>query len=97
MSEQTDTAQPNDDSVVGNASRSGHQSSRLHQALAWVGVVAGGLFIVAGIFFAGFFLNWSEHTAMGNMSMGHASAKDCCADMKPGEHMQPGAMTGSRR
>lgn len=29
--------------------------SRLSQALAWVGIVAGGLFIVAAIFFSGFF------------------------------------------
>ena len=34
--------------------------SRLNQALAWVGIVAGGLFIVAVIFFSGFFLNWSS-------------------------------------
>jgi hypothetical protein len=71
--------------------------SRVNQALAWVGIVAGGLFIVAAIFFAGFFLNYSEHM---HMQMGHAATtheqKDCCADMKPGEmkpgDMKPGAM-----
>src|ERR1700733_9733505 len=61
-----------------------HPKSRLNQALAWVGIVAGGLFIVAGIFLSGFFLSWSEHMHMG---MGHPAAmakesKDCCADMK---------------
>ena len=65
--------------------------SRLNQALAWVGIVAGGLFVVGAIFFSGFFLNWSEHM---HMQMGHAAMsheqKDCCADMKPGDHM--GAM-----
>jgi hypothetical protein len=83
-----------------------HPSSRLHQALAWVGIVAGGLFIVAGIFFAGFFLSWSEHMHMGSghPAMAHES-KDCCADMKPGDmkpgdmkpgdhEMKPGAMQG---
>jgi hypothetical protein len=73
--------------------------SRLNQALAWVGIVAGGLFVVGAIFFAGFFLNWSEHMHM-QMGMGHAAmsheSKDCCADMKPGDmkpgDMKPGAM-----
>jgi hypothetical protein len=76
--------------------------SRLNQALAWVGIVAGGLFVVGAIFFSGYFLNWSEHMHM-QMGMGHATAshesKDCCADMKdmkPGEmkpgDMKPGAM-----
>ena len=31
--------------------------SRLNQALAWVGIVAGGLFVVGAIFFSGYFLN----------------------------------------
>jgi len=79
-----------------------HPSNRVNQALAWVGIVAGGLFIVAGIFLSGFFLSWSEHMHMG---AGHPAAmthesKDCCADMKhgdmkPGDHeMKPGAMQG---
>jgi hypothetical protein len=78
-----------------------HAPSRLNQALAWVGIIAGGLFIVAGIFLSGFFLSWSEHMHMGmsHASMSHES-KDCCADMKhgdmkPGDHeMKPGAMQG---
>jgi hypothetical protein len=79
-----------------------HRSSRLYQALAWVGIVAGGLFVVAGIFLAGFGLSWSEHMHMG---AGHPApmakeSKDCCADMKPGDmkpgdhEMKPGAMQG---
>jgi hypothetical protein len=64
--------------------------SRLNQALAWVGIVAGGLFIVAAVFFSGFFLSWSvggpwdDHVGSGPMA--------CCSDMKPGEQMKPGAM-----
>lgn len=92
MSDMTDVAQPTDDPAIAPV-----RPSRVNQALAWVGIVAGGMFIVAAIFFSGFFLNWSEHMHMG---MGHATmareAKDCCADMKPGEmksgDMKPGTM-----
>jgi hypothetical protein len=74
------------------------QPSRLNQALAWVGIVAGGLFIVAAVFFAGFFLSWSSagrgehHTPSAPMA--------CCADMKAGDkmpmggRMTPGGMMG---
>jgi hypothetical protein len=95
MADTTDVAQPTDD--PGTA----QPASRLNQALAWVGIVAGGLFIVAAIFLSGFFLNWSEHAhmrmGMGDMATAHES-KDCCAGMKPGEMkpgdhmMKPGAM-----
>jgi hypothetical protein len=108
MSDTTDVAQPGDDSVAEKATGARRQSSRLHQTLAWVGIIAGGLFVIASIFLSGFFLSWSEHTAMGHMEMGHMGmgqeSKDCCGDMKPGdhmmkpgEHMKPGAMTGSGR
>ena len=78
-----------------------HGPSRLNKALAWVGIVAGGVFIVGAIFLSGYFLNWSEHMHMnmGRTAMAH-EAKDCCADMKPGDMkhdghmMQPGDMTG---
>jgi hypothetical protein len=92
MADTTDVAQPTDD--PGTAQ---HGRSRLNQALAWVGIVAGGLFVVGAIFLAGFFLNWSEHMhmQMGQAAMAHES-KDCCAEMKPGDmkpgQMKPGAM-----
>jgi hypothetical protein len=93
MADTTEVAQPSDDGAVQSATAR-HSSSRLNQALAWVGIAAGGLFIVAAVFFAGFFLNYSEHMHM-NMGMNHAAmgqnSKDCCADMKPGD-MKPGAM-----
>ncbi len=96
MTSTTDAAQP----AEGDQPTSPHhRSRRLYQALAWVGIVAGGLFIVGGIFLSGFYLNWSEHA---HMQMGHAAmgqeSKDCCAgmkpeDMKPGDHMmKPGEM-----
>ena len=91
MADTTDVAQPTDDSGTAHTAR----PSRVNQALAWVGIVAGGLFIVAAIFFAGFFLNYSEHM---HMQMAHApmahEQKDCCADMKPGD-MKPGEMKPS--
>ncbi|MCB9410332.1 hypothetical protein [Mycolicibacterium sp.] len=44
-----------------------HRDRRLHRALAWVGIVAGVVFIVAAIFFSGFVL--------GRASDGHHSWK----------------------
>src|ERR1700722_13168789 len=93
MANTTDVAQPTDDPGTEQPTSPRHQSSCLNHALAWVGIVAGGLFIVAAIFFSGFFLCWSE-MGMGHMAMGHDSM-DCCSDMKPGDHMmKPGAMMG---
>jgi hypothetical protein len=97
MSETSEVVQPSDDSRGESAASRTRRLSGPYQALAWVGIVAGGLFIVAGIFFAGYFLSYSEHMghmAMGHMGMSHES-KDCCADMMPGAHaMKPGAMMG---
>jgi len=95
MADTTDVPQPSDEGAA-HPVTARHPSSRLNRALAWVGIVAGGLFIVAAVFFAGFFLNYSEHMHM-NMGMSHAAmgheSKDCCADMKSGDHMmKPGAM-----
>ncbi len=91
MADTTDVAGSTDDPGTTQLTR----PSRLNQALAWVGIVAGGLFVVGAIFFAGFFLNWSEHT---HMQMGHAAMsheqKDCCADMKMGD-MKPGDHMGA--
>jgi hypothetical protein len=88
-------ADTTDDPVTAQPTR----PSRLNQALAWVGIVAGGLFVVGAIFFAGFFLNWSEHM---HMQMGHSAMsheKDCCADMKMGDmkmgDMKPGDHMGA--
>lgn len=85
MADTAELAQPTN----GSGTAPSHPS-RLNQALAWVGIAAGGLFVVGAVFVAGFFLNWSEHA---HMQMGHAAmaheSKDCCADMKPGE-MKPG-------
>ncbi len=94
MAGTTDIAQPIDEPGARQPTSPRRHASRLNQALAWVGIVSGGLFVVGAIFFSGFFLNGSEHmhTGMGHAPMGQES-KDCCADMKPGDHMMnPGAM-----
>jgi hypothetical protein len=94
MADTTDVAQPAGAPGTEQPTSSRHQSSRLNQALAWVGIGAGGLFIVAAIFFSGFFLSWSEHMGMGHLAMGHDSM-DCCSHMRSGDHMmKPGAMMG---
>jgi hypothetical protein len=94
MTTTTDVSPPADDSGVApeQPKNSQHRSSRLNQALAWVGVVAGGLFIVAAIFFSGFFLSWG----LGGPHNGHmgSGTMACCSQMKPDEHMKPGAMMG---
>jgi hypothetical protein len=90
MSDTTDAASTGDPVTTPPS-----KPSRLNQALAWVGIVAGGLFVVGAVFFSGYFLNWSEHMHM-QMGMGHAAmsheAKDCCADMKDMKDMKPGDM-----
>src|SRR5271156_2600303 len=104
MADTTDVAQPTDDPGTTQPASPRHQSSRLNQALAWVGIVAGGVFIVAALFLSGVFLNWSEHAPM-RMGMGDEAtapaSKDGGSDMKRGEmkpgerkpgEMKPGAM-----
>lgn len=94
------------DTTVASQPVDGHgtaspRPSRLTQALAWVGIVAGGLFVVGAIFFSGYFFSWSEdaHTQMGHAPVAD-KAKDCCADMKPGDakpaDMKPGDMKPHR-
>jgi hypothetical protein len=99
MTSPTDVSPPADDAATTTEQpkNSGSRPGRLNQALAWVGIVAGGMFIVAAIFFSGFFLSWS----LGGPSDHHMGpgAADCCSHMKagepmmkPDEHMKPGAM-----
>lgn len=87
MADTPDVAQPTDDAGTAHSA----SPSRLNHALALVGIVAGGVFIVAAIFLSGFFLDWSEHA---HVQIGHSAmakeSKDCCADTKPGEPMKPG-------
>ena len=50
------TADPPPPPPVGRAERDDRGPSRVLQVLAWVGIVAGVVFIVAVVFFSGFFL-----------------------------------------
>jgi hypothetical protein len=92
MTSPTDVPPPTDETGIATEQSkiSRPRPSRLNQALAWVGIVAGGLFIVAAVFFSGFFLSWSLN-GPGHDHKG-AAPMACCADMKPGEQMKPGAM-----
>ncbi len=61
------------------------RSSRLNQAVAWVVIVAGVVFIVAVVFFSGFFVAWSSGDHYGHH-------RGYCPMMGPGGTMGPGGM-----
>ncbi|MCH9729124.1 MAG: hypothetical protein K0U84_05500 [Actinomycetia bacterium] len=71
------------------------QPNRLNQTLAWVGIVAGVLFIVAAIFFSGLFIgratggyyDWHRGYEAGQMQPGGSMGS--CPMMKPGGMMKP--------
>lgn len=58
----------------------------LNRALAWVGIVAGAVFVVAVVFLSGFFLSWSSGGHGNGHHMGPASMS-CCDHMTPGQPM----------
>jgi hypothetical protein len=61
--------------------------NRLNQALAWVGIVAGVVFVVAVIFFSGFIIGrTSGHHYGGHRGYYHH------VQMEPGQMMWPGQM-----
>ena len=60
--------------------------ARLNQALAWVGIAAGGVFVLAVIFFSGFLLSWTSGGHWNGHHMGSESMA-CCDHMKPGHQM----------
>src|ERR1700761_7148131 len=90
MTNTTDVSPPTDDSGVTTEQpkNSQHRPSRLSQALAWVGIVAGGFFLGAAVFFPSSALGGPHHGHMGPGTMA------CCSEMKPDEHMKPSAMMG---
>ena len=71
-----------------------HRNTRLYQVLAWVGIVAGILFIVGAVFFSGFFAaqaggvyGWHRGHQGGQMRTDGPMAAGC-----PMMQMQPGGM-----
>lgn len=69
-----------------NVARDGKRTG-LNRALAWVGIVAGAVFVVAVVFFSGFFLNWSSGGQGNGHHMGPTSMS-CCDQMQPGHPMR---------
>jgi hypothetical protein len=68
--------------------------NRLNQALAWVGIVAGVVFIVAVIFFTGFWLGrTSGHQYQGWHRCNHTNGQMAPGMVGPGM-MGPGGMMG---
>ena len=61
----------------------------LNRALAWVGITAGSVFIVAVTFFSGFLLSWTTGGHWAGHHMGSA-AMSCCDHMGMDHHMGPG-------
>ena len=77
-----------------------HRPSRLYHLLAWVGIVAGVLFIVAVIFFSGVFVGRASgayhgwHRGYQGGQTGPDGSMDDCPMMRPGGMMGPGGMPG---
>lgn len=79
--------------------------NRLNQVLVWVGIVAGVVFIVALVFFSGFWIGratghhygWHGYSqgqmAPGQMTPGQSSGMNCPAMMGPGGMMGPSTTT----
>ena len=72
----------------GNDDRNG-APSRLGQVTAWVAIVAGVVFVVAVIFFSGFFLGWSSDGHHG-WHRGYYCGRDGTWPMMGPEGMGPG-------
>ncbi|ULN44836.1 hypothetical protein MI149_29600 (plasmid) [Mycolicibacterium crocinum] len=78
-----------------------HHNNRLYRALAWVGIIAGVLFIVAVVFFSGFLAGrsadgygWHRGWQNGQMQPGGMMGSGCpMMQMMPGG-MGPGMMPG---
>jgi hypothetical protein len=70
--------------------------SRLSQVLAWVAIIAGVVFVVAVIFFSGFFLSWSSDDHYG-WHRGYGGGRaGTCPMMGPGG-MGPGGPMGPQQ
>jgi hypothetical protein len=72
-------------------------ASRLGQALAWVGIIAGIVFVVAVVFFSGVLLGWSSQGYGGHFGrfanhMTPGGMPNSCPMMSPGGMMGPGPM-----
>jgi hypothetical protein len=95
MSEATGTTQ--ESAGISGSPDFDRRDRRLHRARAWVGIVAGLVFIVAAIFFSGFVLGrasdgyhgWQRGYHSSQIGKGPA-AKGGCPMMGEGGMMEPG-------
>ena len=85
--------------TLNTAERNVNRNTRLYQVLAWVGIVAGILFIVAVVFFCGFFAaraaggyGWHRGYQSGQMGQGGPTGGGC-----PMMQMQGGMAPGGPR
>ncbi|HEY5283923.1 MAG TPA: hypothetical protein VIM14_14120 [Polyangia bacterium] len=73
-----------------------HRPARVYQVLAWVGIIAGVVFIVAVIFFSGVFFGRASggyhgwHRGYQGGQMGPDGSMDDCPMIRPGGMMGPG-------
>ena len=99
----TESSEVTTDTIVppAVATEIAHRNTRLFQVLAWVGIVAGVLFIVAVVFFSGFFAGrttdgygWHRGVQNGQMRPDGMMGGGCpMMQMQPGG-MGPGGMPG---
>ena len=94
MTESTPTLPPGE-----TPERIPHRSSRVYQVLAWVGIVAGIVFIVAAIFFSGFLAarvaggsGWHRGDQNSQMRPGGPMGGGCPMMQMQGGGMGPGGM-----
>lgn len=62
--------------------------------MAWVAIIAGVVFVVAVIFFSGFFLAWSADSHHGWHRASNGGRGGTCPMMGPGGMTRPGEMMG---
>jgi hypothetical protein len=89
----TESAEPTAESPTANHDDLAHRPNRLYQALAWVGIVVGVLFIVGVVFFSGFVLGRSTGGQWGH-HWRHGSMNECPMMQSGGMPMGPGGMMG---
>jgi hypothetical protein len=92
----TETPESTSQPTMAGQPRHDDRPSRLTQVLAWVGIIAGIVFVVAVIFFSGFALGWSSgghygwHRGYYGGQMGPGGSTGTCPMMGPGGQTGPG-------
>lgn len=66
--------------------------SRLSRALAWVGIIAGVVFVVAVVFFSGLAVGWYANASGGPFDRSASGGMSSSCPMNPGGMMKSGRM-----